>query len=795
VTSHSNVPAGSTTIPLASDFTAGHNYGIGASVSPAPADTTHFRAYVRNAHAAGVLSLQAGFASGDYEVSVVNPDGQSGVGDMGLRIQMVPRINTITPTVLYGQQGFTLTVAGDAFDALAQLAIDGTALSTTMNGDGSLSAPVAAGLAPGNHEIRVINPDGSFGSYRSLLGDTQLALTGVSPVAAYTDQSAVIKISGNNIGADGGCCLLTYLGGYGLSTTVNPDGSLTASIPAGILAGSYPITIVNPNGQSATLGQPFTIRPPPSQLLVDQAEGDVLPGNLLRLETRRFTIDPLGTTANQDQHGHIEYFVDDSTARIEKYDLSPLAFGGLSSGLHLLVNNDGTAFPGDDVQLVDFVVRAGTGAAGGFTPPSPDVVYGPGVSVVSGDRLATVVPAGAPIAFTGQEMYPGGAPVPTNPDYGVGAGGLVLTPDLLGSYHLALNRDLQGHYADGFTAPVDAGDYTLSGAGVGAARQLFSAFDSNGVFQHGDVMTVTAPTEILIGSSGTIRVALATDGNPSKAKPVVGRRVFLRIGNRYLEAYTGSDGKATFDFAPAQDMRTTDYMIEVSFFGDYWWKPASSNDSVVTIRFKGQPDVHVGPRPIDTNTPLQFTGEDWPGAGGDTLLGQIQQGDEIQALDVSAVQGAIPAGSDLTLVAGDGSIQTVTTTLDTAARDTTINVQTFTSDFSFEVGSHVFQNINFISLATAIVNAIPYTSLAVTALAAAVPLGTKLVIGYGTTAAQTVLTSAAAAQGATSIAVQLFTAISDLAVGSLIVINQRRQPPPQLRRALHDPRLRRRDQR
>jgi len=54
-------------------------------------------------------------------------------------------------------------------------------------------------------------------------------------------------------------------------------------------------------------------------------------------------------TANSEQHGHLEYLVDGSTTPVEKYDLTPIDFGGLSTGLHLvrmhLVNNDGTENP------------------------------------------------------------------------------------------------------------------------------------------------------------------------------------------------------------------------------------------------------------------------------------------------------------------------------------------------------------------------------------------------------------------------------------------------------------------
>ena len=119
-------------------------------------------------------------------------------------------------------------------------------------------------------------------------------------------------------------------------------------------------------------------------------------------------------------------------------------------------------------------------------------------------------------------------------------------------------------------------------------------------------------------------------------------RLATRIGDRYLEAYTDGSGTATFSFAPYSTMRTTDYFVQVSFFGDYWWAPAYNDDNVTTIRFKGQPDVHVGPRPIDTNTPIQVTGEDWPGTPGFTLMTQIQGDETVVVIDVSALQAPIP---------------------------------------------------------------------------------------------------------------------------------------------------------
>lgn len=67
-------------------------------------------------------------------------------------------------------------------------------------------------------------------------------------------------------------------------------------------------------------------------------------------------------------------------------------------------------------------------------------------------------------------------------------------------------------------------------------------------------------------------------------------------------------------------------------------------------------------------------------------------------------------------------------------------------------------------------NATAVTSLAVAALPAAIPSGTSLQLGYGTGNTQTVVTSALAAQGATSISVTSFTVnATGFVVGSNVV--------------------------
>lgn len=71
------------------------------------------------------------------------------------------------------------------------------------------------------------------------------------------------------------------------------------------------------------------------------------------------------------------------------------------------------------------------------------------------------------------------------------------------------------------------------------------------------------------------------------------------------------------------------------------------------------------------------------------------------------------------------------------------------------------------TLTTALASGTAYTALAVTALTQAIPSGTSLIIGTGTTT-QTVTTSAAANVGDTSIGVTSFTANANYATGTLV---------------------------
>jgi hypothetical protein len=92
-----------------------------------------------------------------------------------------------------------------------------------------------------------------------------------------------------------------------------------------------------------------------------------------------------------------------------------------------------------------------------------------------------------------------------------------------------------------------------------------------------------------------------------------------------------------------------------------------------------------------------------------------------------------------------------------------------------EAGVFVGATSNLTSLTTALNLNQTYTSLAVAALAAAIPSGAAIVINYGGAAlsgqTQAVVTSAPASVGATSISVSSFVSIASFPIGSVVAYN------------------------
>jgi subtilisin-like proprotein convertase family protein len=132
----------------------------------------------------------------------------------------------------------------------------------------------------------------------------------------------------------------------------------------------------------------------------------------------------------------------------------------------------------------------------------------------------------------------------------------------------------------------------------------------------------------------------------------------------------------------------------------------------------------------------------------------LVSGNSYNSLQVTPLGISLASGATVTLVDG-GNTQTLTLSAAAAQGATTLSVNGFTANASYDSATSVQAAVS--TLSTALVNGTTYTSLSVSALPVSLAIGSTVTLVNGGNT-QTVTLSAAAASGATTISVNGFTA-------------------------------------
>ena len=161
--------------------------------------------------------------------------------------------------------------------------------------------------------------------------------------------------------------------------------------------------------------------------------------------------------------------------------------------------------------------------------------------------------------------------------------------------------------------------------------------------------------------------------------------------------------------------------------------------------------------PIGTNTVVMHT---------TTLTTALVKNTSYTSINVAALSFAVAVGDPISIGSLSGTYQTTFATAPAAINATTISVQSFTANNNYAAGTQV---VDTTAITTALVKNTIYTSISVAGLTFAVAVGDSITIGSLTGNFQTVLASAPAAAGATTISVQSFTANNNYAVGQPVI--------------------------
>jgi hypothetical protein len=221
------------------------------------------------------IAIAANATTGPRNVTVTNPDGQSGTLASAFTVNAAPpppppTLSSIS--VLSGQQGQTLsdTLTGTNFvtGATCSFGAGITVNSCTVNSATQMTAniTIAGNAAIGTRNVTVTNPDTQSATLTNAFTVNQApapTLSSISPTSGAQGQTLSDTLTGTNFVTGATCSF-----GAGItvnSCTRNSATQMTANITiAGNAAiGTRNVTVTNPDTQSATLTNAFTVNAAP----------------------------------------------------------------------------------------------------------------------------------------------------------------------------------------------------------------------------------------------------------------------------------------------------------------------------------------------------------------------------------------------------------------------------------------------------------------------------------------------------------------------------------------------------
>ncbi|MFC1851317.1 putative Ig domain-containing protein, partial [candidate division CSSED10-310 bacterium] len=245
-------------------FQAGINSDFGAGI------TVNYTTFTGSTQVSANITIDGQAALGYRNVSVTNADGQGAVkADAFLVAAPAPLVSGCVPD--QGNQDTTLdvTINGSLFldGATSTFGAGITVNSTTYQSSTELTANISidAGATPGFRDVTVTNPDSKQDTLDSgfeVLAQAPLVLT-ANPNLGYQTTSMDVIIKGNYFQAgavaDFGPDITVQATLFDSVTTLTAQIYLDANAEKGLRT----ITITNPDAQSGTLEEGYTIEAPP----------------------------------------------------------------------------------------------------------------------------------------------------------------------------------------------------------------------------------------------------------------------------------------------------------------------------------------------------------------------------------------------------------------------------------------------------------------------------------------------------------------------------------------------------
>ena len=215
-----------------------------------------------------LFSMFYGMSSADSWIDIGT--GPIGGGDGA------PTITSVDPASGYNNSTTAVVITGTNLSDVSSLDIGGVPVSSfNIDSATQITAVIQAGLTPAAYHITATNPSGTSDQtaadvFTVLDPSSQVpTVTNVNPNSGVNNVATTVVVTGTNFtGASS-----VKLGTTTLTYTVNSATQITATVPAGLTAATYHITVTNTYGTSATsAASQFTVTNGGGDIIIDNYE-------------------------------------------------------------------------------------------------------------------------------------------------------------------------------------------------------------------------------------------------------------------------------------------------------------------------------------------------------------------------------------------------------------------------------------------------------------------------------------------------------------------------------------------
>lgn len=199
---------------------------------------------------------------GAVDITVINPDGQTGVLSGGLNVVLPPppTITSISPNSGLNTGGTVITIIGTSFTSTSKVLINGVQAPATFYSSTDLRAKVPASTAVGPVDVTVLNSDGQSVvqtggfTYTAPAPKPAPTITSVTPNNGSKSGGNIISVVGTNFESGS----KVYINGVLAGSSYFSSTNLQVRVPASSVTGPVEVKVVNVDGQVGVLANAYT---------------------------------------------------------------------------------------------------------------------------------------------------------------------------------------------------------------------------------------------------------------------------------------------------------------------------------------------------------------------------------------------------------------------------------------------------------------------------------------------------------------------------------------------------------